>query len=94
VAPLDVDLVAPDRTVWKGEARMVTAPAADGQMGILQGHSPVLAILRPGNVTIRPTTGEAFEAHVTGGFLSVDSDVVTIVVDPLELGESPSGAAR
>ena len=88
MAPLDVDLVAPDRTVWKGEARMVTAPAADGQIGILQGHSPVLAVLREGDVLIRPTTGEAFEAHVTGGFLSVDSDVVTIVADSVEVGGS------
>lgn len=88
MAPLDVDLVAPDRTVWKGEARMVTAPAADGQIGILQGHSPVLAVLREGGVLIRPVSGEAFEAHVTGGFLSVDSDVVTIVADSVEVGGS------
>ena len=65
---------------------MVTAPAAEGQLGILQGHSPVLAVLREGNVLIRPTSGEAFEAHVTGGFLSVDSDVVTIVADSVEVG--------
>ncbi len=94
MAPLDVDLVAPDRTVWKGEARMVTAPAAEGQLGILQGHSPVLAILRAGSVTIRPTTGEAFEAHVTGGFLSVDSDVVTIVADSVEVGRRPADPAH
>jgi len=94
VAPLDVDLVAPDRTVWKGEARMVTAPAAEGQLGILQGHSPVLAILRPGSVTIRPTVGEAFEAQVTGGFLSVDSDVVRIVADSVEVGSRPTDTAH
>ena len=88
MAPLDVDLVAPDRTVWKGEARMVTAPAAEGQIGILQGHSPVLAVLREGDVIIRATSGESFEAHVTGGFLSVDSDVVTIVADSVEVGGS------
>lgn len=93
MAPLDVDLVAPDRTVWKGEARMVTAPAADGQIGILQGHSPVLAVLREGKVLIRPTEGAAFEAHVTGGFLSVDSDVVTIVADSVEVG-SPATSSH
>lgn len=93
MAPLDVDLVAPDRTVWQGEARMVTAPAAEGQLGILQGHSPVLAVLREGNVLIRTTTGEAFEAHVTGGFLSVDSDVVTIVADAVEVG-GPAASAH
>ncbi len=89
---LEVDLVAPDRTVWRGEARMVTAPAADGQMGILRGHSPVLAVLREGQVLIRPVSGEPFEARVTGGFLSVDSDVVTIVADAVEVGGSPAQA--
>lgn len=87
---LDVDLVAPDRTVWKGEARMVTAPAADGQIGILPGHTPVLAILREGSVTIRPTEGEPFEARVTGGFLSVDADVVKIVADAVTVGGAAS----
>lgn len=90
MAGLEVDLVAPDRTVWKGEARMVTAPAADGQLGILRGHSPVLAILREGVVTIRPEAGEPFEAQVSGGFLSVDSDVVTIVADSVETSGVPA----
>lgn len=89
MAGLEVDLVAPDRTLWKGEARMVTAPAADGQLGILRGHAPVLAVMREGVVTIRPASGEPFEAHVTGGFLSVDSDVVTIVADTVEAVDSP-----
>lgn len=67
---------------------MVTAPAADGQLGILRGHSPVLAILREGVVTIRPEAGEPFEAQVSGGFLSVDSDHVTIVADAVVMGGS------
>lgn len=88
---LEVDLVAPDRTLWKGDARMVTAPAADGQLGILRGHSPVLAIMREGVVTITPEAGEPFEARVTGGFLSVDSDVVTIVVDSTDALDETNG---
>ena len=42
---LQVELVAADRTVWSGEALMVSAPAADGEIGILPGHAPVLAVL-------------------------------------------------
>ena len=43
--PLNVEMVSADRTVWSGEALSVAAPAADGDMGVLPGHQPVLAVL-------------------------------------------------
>lgn len=79
--PLNVDIVSPARVLWEGEASMVSAPAADGSMGVLPGHQPVLAVLRPGVVTIKPLQGETVEIEVDGGFFSVDSDQVTIVLD-------------
>lgn len=79
--PLNVEVVAPDRTLWQGEASMISAPAADGSMGVLSGHQPVLAVLRPGMVTIKPLRGDSVEVEVDGGFFSVDSDQVTIVLD-------------
>ncbi len=81
MANLDVDLVAADRKVWSGEARMVSAPAADGDIGILPGHSPVLAVLRAGTVRITSVEGQLESVHVDSGFLSVDADRVTVVVD-------------
>lgn len=84
MAPLDVDLVAADRKVWSGQASMVSAPAADGDIGILPGHAPVVAVLRPGSVRITPVSGAAVAVKVDAGFLSVDSDQVTVVVDTAE----------
>ncbi len=81
VAHLEVDLVAPDGKVWAGEATMVVAPAHDGSIGILPGHAPILALLGDGHVKITPVAGGVIACDVTGGFLSVDSDRVTIVVD-------------
>lgn len=81
IANLEVDLVAPDGKVWAGEATMVVAPAYDGSLGILPGHAPVLAVLGAGLVRIAPVSGDGVECEVAGGFLSVDSDRVTIVVD-------------
>lgn len=78
---LNVEIVSPARVLWSGEASMVSAPAADGSMGVLPGHQPVLAVLRNGVVQVKPTTGEAVEIEVDGGFFSVDSDQVTIVLD-------------
>ncbi len=91
MAHLSVDLVATDRTVWSGEALMVVAPAADGEIGIMPGHEPVLAVLRAGSVRIRGVDGQVQHAKVDAGFLSVDKDRVTIVVDSAEVPDA-SGA--
>jgi F-type H+-transporting ATPase subunit epsilon len=89
--PLNVEIVSPDRTWWSGEAVSVGAPAADGDLGILTGHQPVLAVLRPGVVRVRPTSGEPITMDVDGGFISVDQDSVTIVVDPTTNEDQASG---
>jgi F-type H+-transporting ATPase subunit epsilon len=82
MAELEVDLVDADGRVWSGPAYRVSLPAADGDMGILPGHTPVLALLRPGMVRILTSNGgETVRFAVTGGFLSVDADQVTIAVD-------------
>ena len=82
MAELEVDIVAADGKVWSGTARQVSAPAADGEIGILAGHTPVLSVLRAGQVRVVPAGGGAPQGwDVEGGFLSVDSDHVTVVVD-------------
>ena len=85
MAELEVDLVDAEGKVWSGQAHQVTAPAADGEIGILPGHTPVLSLLRAGEVRVREERGgEVLAWHVDGGFLSVDSDQVTLVVDNAE----------
>ena len=93
MAHLEVDVVAADRRVWRGEARMVSAPAAEGDMGILPGHTPVLAVLRQGKVRITTVDGAVRLVQVDEGFLSVDSDRVTVVVHSAsEIGTGSSQA--
>jgi F-type H+-transporting ATPase subunit epsilon len=84
VAHLEVELVAADRKVWSGEASMVSAPAIDGEVGILPGHSPLLALMKEGTVRITPVSGAVRHVKVDSGFLSVDADRVTVVVDHAE----------
>ena len=84
MAVLNVDLVAADRKIWSGEAHMVSAPAADGEIGVLADHSPLLSVLGEGTVRIKASAGEPVEVRVTGGFISVDSNQVTIVADSVE----------
>lgn len=82
MAQLEVDIVATGGKVWSGKARQVSAPADDGEIGVLVGHTPILSVLRPGELRVTPTSGGApMSWHVDGGFLSVDADQVTVVVD-------------
>jgi F-type H+-transporting ATPase subunit epsilon len=81
---LSVDLVSTDRKVWSGVATSVSAPSVAGQIGILAGHVPLLAVLGPGTVRITAGDGPPGEWHVSGGFLSVDDGQVTVVADEVQ----------
>ena len=83
MANLNVDLVSADRKVWSGIASAVSAPSVDGQIGILAGHTPILAVLRAGTVRVSVNDAEPFEVLVTGGFVSVDDNLVTVVADEI-----------
>ncbi|GAA4973673.1 F0F1 ATP synthase subunit epsilon [Kineococcus glutinatus] len=93
MAQLQVELVAADRQVWSGEASMVRARTAEGEIGILAGHEPLLAILGSGNVVITAAGGEGISAAVDGGFLSVDHDRVTLVAETVEVGGGSAAPA-
>lgn len=92
---MNVELVAPDRKIWSGEAEMVIARTTEGDIGILPGHEPVLGVLVEHPVRIKHGEGEELVAAVHGGFLSVTRDSVSILAEVVELaGEIDSGRAR
>ncbi|TFB61339.1 F0F1 ATP synthase subunit epsilon [Cryobacterium sp. TMT1-62] len=82
---LKVSVVGADHEVWSGEASMVVARTVEGQIGILPGHEPMLAILASGEVRVTLSGGEKIVAEAADGFLSVANDVVTIVARKAEL---------
>lgn len=84
---LSVELVAADRRVWSGAARMVVAKTTEGEIGIMPGHEPVLGLLVTGPVTVRTTSDETVVAAVHGGFLSVADDNVTVLAEVAERAE-------
>ena len=77
--PLHVSLVSADAEVWSGEASPVVAKTVEGEIGFMAGHEPVLAILAEGQVRITKDDGSKVVANAQDGFLSIESDVVTIV---------------
>jgi F-type H+-transporting ATPase subunit epsilon len=89
MATMQVDLVAPDRMVWSGEAEFVRARTLEGEIGILPRHIPLLGVLVEAPVTIRRGGDSDLVANVTGGFLSVSGDGVKILAETVSLeGES------
>lgn len=82
---LDVTVVAADRAVWSGEAKRVVAKSVEGEIGILSGHEPVLAVIAGGDVRIIDSNDQLVTAHAAGGFMSVENDRVNIVADTAKL---------
>ena len=82
---LHVALVIPDRELWSGEASTVIAKTTEGDIGILIGHSPVFGILAEGSIA-EIIGDETVRAAVSGGFLSVADDKVSILAAQAQLG--------
>jgi F-type H+-transporting ATPase subunit epsilon len=88
VAQLQVELVAVEEKIWSGTADMVVARTTEGELGVLPGHAPLLGLLKePSQVRIKSDGGEqAYE--VSGGFLSVTGEGVTILAESCQPAET------
>ncbi|GAA3603898.1 F0F1 ATP synthase subunit epsilon [Agrococcus terreus] len=77
--PLSVSIVSATQEVWSGDASQIIAKTVEGEIGILTGHEPVLALLAEGQVRVTDTAGTVHRVQADEGFLSVDHDRVEIV---------------
>lgn len=79
---LHVELVAVEEKIWSGDAEMVLARTTEGELGVLPGHAPLLGQLaEPGQVRIKLAGGEQINYEVSGGFLSVTGQGVTVLAE-------------
>jgi len=80
MAALHFDFVSPERVLFSGDVDQVDLPGAEGDIGILAGHAPVVTALRPGILTI--FRGGAREPIVmSGGFAEVGPGGLTVLAD-------------
>lgn len=86
MAKLQVELVTAEGRVLSEEADFVLAPGVEGDLGVLPQHIPLLTPLRNGVVTVRNDDTEHVLA-VSGGFLEILPDKVTILADAAERAE-------
>jgi F-type H+-transporting ATPase subunit epsilon len=80
MAELHLELVSPERVLFSGEVDQVDLPGAEGDMGILPGHAPLVTTLRPGIVTIF-RGGHSEPIVVIGGFAEVSPQGLTVLAD-------------
>ena len=78
---LTVALVSPTQKVWSGEALFISAHTTEGDLGVLPGHAPLFGVLVDGAVNIKGVDGSNTEFIVSGGFLSVSNDRVSILTE-------------
>ena len=80
--PLHVEVVAVEEKIWSGDADMLVARTTEGEIGVLPGHSPLLGLLKePSQVRVKLGGGEQLTYDVSGGFLSIDSNGVTVLAE-------------
>lgn len=89
-SPLHVEVVSADRVVWSGDAVNIIARTVEGDIGILPGHEPLLAVLQPSMVEIVTAEGASESLMVDGGFISVAHDHVSLLAQFAELGKEVS----
>ena len=77
---LKVSVISPGAALYEGEATSVVAPAYDGEVGILTGHAPMMALLGKGELRIEGTGGEK-KFSIEGGFLQVVDNRVRVVTE-------------
>jgi F-type H+-transporting ATPase subunit epsilon len=80
---IKLEIVTPEKRVFDAEVDSVTVPTATGEAGILQSHAPLISALRPGILSYT-VKGNTDKLVVSGGFVEVNSDVVSVLVDTAE----------
>ena len=83
---LHVEVVTAERELYNGEANLVSAPGSEGRLGILPRHAALLTMLAPGELRIE-LNGAEEPLFVSGGFLEVSNDSVTVLADTAEHAE-------
>ena len=83
MAPMRLEIITAERRVYSDDVDLVIAPGLEGQLGILPHHAPLMSSLQPGELIIRKDGEETYLA-VSGGFLEVLENQVTVLADAAE----------
>lgn len=88
---LQLDVVTPERRVLSESVNAVTVPGSNGEMQLLPGHAALISELKTGVLTYNQD-GTNFQLHVSGGFLEVNDDRVSVLAEIAERPEEIDAA--
>jgi F-type H+-transporting ATPase subunit epsilon len=91
MAQLQLEVVTPERKVLSEPVDTVTVPGLGGELGILPGHTPLISQLQTG-VLAYSAGGKSSQLHVSGGFVEVKDDVVSVLAEVAERPEEIDAA--
>ncbi|GHC28823.1 F0F1 ATP synthase subunit epsilon [Aidingimonas halophila] len=95
---LKCEIVSAEASIFSGDVEQVIATGVMGDLGILPGHAPLLTELSPGPVRVIHDGGEEENYYITGGFLEVQPEVVSVLADTAvrasDLDEAAAEEAR
>jgi F-type H+-transporting ATPase subunit epsilon len=78
---VQVDIISAEESIYSGKVAMVVISGEEGELGIMPGHMPLLTAIKPGQVKLVTPDNKEEYYYVSGGFLEVQPDVVTILAD-------------
>ncbi len=79
-----VEVIAPDRVFYEGEAILLELYTTEGEIGILKGHIPLTAVVAPGLLRIRESESDVKVAALHAGFIEILQDSVRILAEVVE----------
>jgi len=88
---IQLEVVTPERRVLNEAVDMVTVPGLGGELGILPGHTPLISQLQTGVLSFTQA-GKSFQLHVSGGFVEVRDDLVSVLASVAERPEEIDAA--
>ncbi len=84
---MEIEVISPDREVYKGRIRSIVFPGADGYFGVLPGHAPMISLVEPGVARIREEGGGERFMALSRGFMEVRRNKLVFVVVAGEMAE-------
>ena len=91
--PVSLEIVSPERLLVSQSVDMVVIPGSEGDIGVLPEHSPMITLLRGGEVILYEGDRATARYFVTGGFAEITGERVTVLADTAELSSTLDRAA-
>ncbi|MGI6413280.1 MAG: F0F1 ATP synthase subunit epsilon [Syntrophomonadaceae bacterium] len=81
-----LEIVTPERILFKDEVQLVVVPAVEGEMGIMKNHAPLVAGLKIGVLRYKDSSDSQAKIAVSGGFIEVVDNVARVLAETAEFG--------